>query len=90
MSRLAMRSMAGLVAWGRAWVAGPIFRCRCETAGVRIGAFQHAWAVLLPPVFIRAWEELVDRARINAVYTALVQGVAGGPAGMAIEIPPSP
>jgi NADPH2:quinone reductase len=43
-------------------------------------------ASALPLVFITAWEGLVDRARIQAGQTLLVQGGAGGVGHVAIQI----
>jgi len=40
----------------------------------------------IPLAFITAWEGLVDRARIRAEHTVLVQGGAGGVGHMAIQI----
>jgi NADPH2:quinone reductase len=43
-------------------------------------------AASLPLVFITAWEGLVDRAKLRAGQTVLVQGGAGGVGHMAIQI----
>lgn len=43
-------------------------------------------AAATPLVFITAWEGLVDRARVGAGQTVLVQGGAGGVGHMAIQI----
>jgi NADPH:quinone reductase-like Zn-dependent oxidoreductase len=43
-------------------------------------------AAALPLVFITAWEGLIDRARIRAGQTLLVQGGAGGVGHIAIQI----
>ncbi|HWU75156.1 MAG TPA: zinc-dependent alcohol dehydrogenase family protein [Rhodanobacter sp.] len=48
--------------------------------------FSMREAASLPLVFITAWEGLVDRARVNASHTVLVQGGAGGVGSMAIQI----
>jgi NADPH:quinone reductase-like Zn-dependent oxidoreductase len=43
-------------------------------------------AAALPLIFITAWEGLVDRARISAGKTVLVQGGAGGVGHMALQL----
>lgn len=48
--------------------------------------FSMREAASLPLVFITAWEGLVDRARVRAGHTVLVQGGAGGVGSMAIQI----
>ena len=48
--------------------------------------FSMREAASLPLVFITAWEGLVDRARLSAGRTVLVQGGAGGVGNMAIQI----
>ncbi|MGN2244790.1 zinc-dependent alcohol dehydrogenase family protein [Frateuria sp. GZRR33] len=48
--------------------------------------FSMREAASLPLVFITAWEGLVDRARVGAGQTVLVQGGAGGVGSMAIQI----
>lgn len=48
--------------------------------------FSMREAASLPLVFITAWEGLVDRARVDAHHTVLVQGGAGGVGSMAIQI----
>jgi NADPH2:quinone reductase len=48
--------------------------------------FSMREAASLPLVFITAWEGLVDRARVGAGHTVLVQGGAGGVGSMAIQI----
>lgn len=48
--------------------------------------FSMREAASLPLVFITAWEDLVDRARVGAAHTVLVQGGAGGVGSMAIQI----
>lgn len=48
--------------------------------------FSMREAASLPLVFITAWEGLVDRARVNASHSVLVQGGAGGVGSMAIQI----
>jgi NADPH2:quinone reductase len=48
--------------------------------------FSMREAASLPLVFITAWEGLVDRARVAAHHTVLVQGGAGGVGSMAIQI----
>lgn len=48
--------------------------------------FSMREAASLPLVFITAWEGLVDRARVKAAHTVLVQGGAGGVGSMAIQI----
>jgi NADPH2:quinone reductase len=48
--------------------------------------FSMREAASLPLVFITAWEGLVDRARVGAAHTVLVQGGAGGVGSVAIQI----
>jgi len=48
--------------------------------------FSMREAASLPLVFITAWEGLVDRARVMAGQTVLVQGGAGGVGSMAVQI----
>jgi NADPH:quinone reductase len=48
--------------------------------------FSMREAAATPLVFITAWEGLVDRARVGAGQTVLVQGGAGGVGHMAIQI----
>ena len=48
--------------------------------------FSMREAASLPLVFITAWEGLVDRARVSAGQSVLVQGGAGGVGSMAIQI----
>jgi NADPH:quinone reductase-like Zn-dependent oxidoreductase len=43
-------------------------------------------AAALPLIFITAWEGLVDRARVSAGKTVLVQGGAGGVGHMAVQL----
>lgn len=43
-------------------------------------------AAALPLIFITAWEGLVDRARVGAGKTVLVQGGAGGVGHMAVQL----
>jgi NADPH2:quinone reductase len=43
-------------------------------------------AATLPLAFITAWEGMVDRARVSAGQTVLVQGGAGGVGRMAIQL----
>ena len=48
--------------------------------------FSMREAASLPLAFITAWEGLIDRARLSAGSTVLVQGGAGGVGNMAIQI----
>ncbi len=48
--------------------------------------FSMREAASLPLVFITAWEGLMDRARLSAGQTVLVQGGAGGVGNMVIQI----
>lgn len=48
--------------------------------------FSMREAASLPLVFITAWEGLVDRARVGAGHSVLVQGGAGGVGSIAIQI----
>jgi NADPH2:quinone reductase len=48
--------------------------------------FSMREAASLPLVFITAWEGLVDRARLSAGQTVLVQGGAGGVGFMVIQL----
>ncbi|MYM24894.1 zinc-binding dehydrogenase [Duganella sp. FT135W] len=43
-------------------------------------------AAAMPLIFITAWEGLVDRARVGAGKTVLVQGGAGGVGHMAVQL----
>lgn len=64
-----------------------------EYAAVDAGLLAHAprsislrEAAALPLVFITAWEGLVDRARVKAGDSVLVQGGAGGVGRMAVQL----
>jgi NADPH2:quinone reductase len=57
-----------------------------DLLGLKPSNLSMREAASLPLVFITAWEGLVDRAKLRAGQTVLVQGGAGGVGHMAIQI----
>lgn len=57
-----------------------------DLLAIKPSNFSMREAAALPLVFITAWEGLVDRAKLRAGQTVLVQGGAGGVGHIAVQI----
>lgn len=84
---------AGDAVFGMTGGVGGVQGSLAEYAAVDAGLLAHAprsislrEAAALPLVFITAWEGLVDRARVKAGDSVLVQGGAGGVGRMAVQL----